>query len=148
MRKKPERETSQSVELGFGSFQSRNAKFEATGAFEGSNAGGDANLYRVTAAYQNNEGYRGYGNKNIEFLPSFVFRTGKDQTTSFELRHIDSTIHNDSVGMPFRNRQILDVPQEFRYYTPFAHTESKIDRINLKHVARLNTEWALQANVS
>ncbi len=146
--KKAERESSQSVELGIASFQGRNAKFEATGSLATSANESSANLYRVTAAYQNADGYRGYGSRSTEVIPHLVFQTGVGQSMSVELRHLDSTVHNDSVGMPFRNRQILDVPQEFRFYTPFARSATRIDRVNLKHSAQLDREWTLESVVS
>lgn len=140
--KKPSSQAAQNLEFGVGSFNARRAKWDATGpASENLN-------YRLIASYADTDGYRGYGNKTIEILPSFTLRSEGGQLTSLEIRHFDSTIHNDSVGIPFRNRQILDVPQENRYYTPFSESVSKIDRVTLKHEMNLSADWALRAAYS
>ena len=148
--KKPENQAAQSVDFGLGSFNERHLKLDLTGPLASGSSSDQTSSsapikYRLISSYLDTDGYRGYGNKTIELLPSFVFASGAGQVTSLDFRHLDSTIHNDSVGMPFRNHMILDVPQENRYYTPFSQSVSKIDSVSLKHVAQINEEWTLRA---
>lgn len=140
--KKPEATAAHSVEVGGGSFNARRVKFDSTGAID------DSAQYRLIAAYSNTDGYRGYGNKTTEILPSFSVKFDRDQTTNITIRHIDSLIHNDSVGMIFRNHQIVNVPQTNRYYTPFSEGGNKIDQVSVKHEINLNSEWLLRADLS
>lgn len=143
----------QNVEFGVGSFQERHLKFDATGNFESqgvdeARSQSASPLYRLAMAYQDTAGYRGFGNRSVEFVPSIVLNVDARQMTALEFRHLDSHIQNDSVGIPFRNGQILNVPPEFRYYTPFSSSVSKIDRLTLKHRTQINEAWQVQANLA
>lgn len=140
--KKPEMAQSQSVEAGTGSFSARHGKFDLTGPLDGAVA------YRLIGAYAKTDGYRGYGNKTIELLPTFTIKHGRDHNTTVELRHFDATVYNDSVGIPLRNHAILDVPQENRYYTPFSQSTTKIDRVSIGHEAALADAWSVRANLA
>ncbi|TXI89949.1 MAG: TonB-dependent receptor [Burkholderiaceae bacterium] len=146
--KKPEREASQNFEIGYGSFESRQAKYEATGAFATNRDVLPTVLYRFTAASQNTQGYRGFGQRSSELIPSLTFQFGAGHTTNFEIRHLESTIDNDGVGIPFRNGKVLPVPQEHRYSTPFTTSTTDIDRASLKHQFIVDPQWRLQANLS
>ena len=148
--KKPEHQASQSLDFGVGSFQERHAKLDLTEPLATDSQSRIPSAivpvsYRFIVSQFDTEGYRGYGNKTLEVLPSLAIRSSADQLTTLELRHLDSTIHNDSVGIPFRNRLVLDVPQETRYYTPFSQSVSKIDRFTLRHTMQLSEEWNLRA---
>lgn len=143
--KKPEAKQAQSIEVGFGSFNAKHIKFDTTGPIS---ANDGSIKQRLIASYSNTDGYRGFGNKTIEVLPSLSFNMGKGSVTALEIRHLDSTIHNDSVGMPFRNGMILDVPQANRYYTPFSKSTNKLDRVSLSHEMKLSDEWSLRANAA
>lgn len=140
--RKPEMAQSQSIEAGIGSFSARHGKLDLTGPLAGAAA------YRLIGAYSRADGYRGFGNKTIELLPTLSFKHSRDQITTVELRHFDSTIYNDSVGIPLRNHAILDVPQENRYYTPFSQGANKIDRVSIGHEAALADEWSVRANMA
>lgn len=151
--KRVEPVAAQTFEFGFGSFQERHLKFDATGSLDSassSNLGSQdtSGLYRLALESQDTEGYRGFGNRTLEFTPTFILNSGARQITSLQFRHLDSKIHNDSVGMPFRNGKILDVPQEFRYYTPFAESVSKIDRLTFKHRHQFSEELGLHLSVA
>jgi iron complex outermembrane receptor protein len=138
--KRPSATAANTLELGAGSFNAYHGKIDLTGPIDS-----DIN-YRLIGSYANTDGYRGYGNKTIEVLPSFTIRSGSDQLTTIDIRHFDSTIHNDSVGIPFRNHEIINVPQENRYYTPFSESVSEINRVMVKHDMILNADWSLRAN--
>lgn len=140
--KKPEAIKTNTVEISAGSFQSRHIKFDVTGPMHSS-----AN-YRFIAAKTKTDGYRGFGNKTIEILPSFNFQINRDHNLNLDIRHFDSTIYNDSVGLPFRNRQLIDVPRETRFYTPFSIGKNKIARINLVDDVRLDEHWRMRGSIS
>ncbi len=138
--KRPSAVAANTLELGAGSFNAYQGKIDLTGPIDR-----DIN-YRLIGAYAKTDGYRGYGNKTVEVLPSFTIRSGSDQLTTIDIRHFESTINNDSVGIPFRNHQILDVPQANRYSTPFSESVSEINRISIKHEMNLSSEWLLRGN--
>lgn len=140
--KKPESVAAQNVEAGLGSFNSVHFKWDATGAMSES-----AN-YRFITAWTKSDGYRGFGNHTMEVLPSFRFDIDRRQHINVNLRHMDSRIDNDSVGMVFRQHAILDVPQSTRFYTPFTESTTLLDQINVKHVIQLSEAWAVRSDFS
>lgn len=136
--KRPSSTASNVLELGAGSFNAHHGKIDLTGPI-------DQDIdYRLIGSFANTDGYRNFGNKTVEVLPSFVIRSSNDQVTTIDIRHFQSTIQNDAVGIPFKNRQVLNVPQENRYNTPFSESVSEINRFSVKHDMNLSAEWLLR----
>lgn len=144
--KAPEQQSRRELDVSVGSFKARQVKLDLTGSI------GDeinqAAQYRFITSYLNKDGYRGFGNKTIEVLPSVRFKLDKNHTSMLSLRHYDATIQNDSVGMIFRNHQIINMPQETRFYTPFTESGSRIDALSLKHEMQLGPDYLLRADFS
>ena len=138
--KKPASTPAHLLELGAGSFNAHRAKVDLTGPIDK-----DIN-YRLIGSFSNIDGDRGDGNKTIEVLPSFTIRSDNDQMTTIDIRHFDSKIQNDSVGIPFQNQRLINQSQKHRYYTPFSESLSELNSFAVKHEMKLDADWALRAN--
>lgn len=148
--KAPDLHTSRELDISLGSFHARQLKLDLTGSLseEDSQAQHANAQYRFITSYLNKDGYRGFGNKTIEVLPSVRFKYDQHHTSTLSFRHYDSTILNDSVGMVFRKHQIIDMPQETRFYTPFTESTSRIDALSFKHEWQMRPDYLLRADFS
>lgn len=144
--KAPDPHSSRELDLSLGSFHARQLKLDLTGPV--GDEDNQSAQYRFITSYLNKDGYRGFGNKTIELLPSFRFKLDKDHSSLLSFRHYDSTILNDSVGMIFRNHQIINMPQETRFYTPFTESTSRIDALSFKHEMQVRPDYLVRADFS
>jgi iron complex outermembrane receptor protein len=89
---------------------------------------GDNVRTRISAAYGTKEGYRGVKNRTIEVLPSVSYLASSDHVISASVDYRNIEQDADTYGIQFQGTNVLDVPLETRYYTPFGSTEQTILR--------------------
>lgn len=114
-----------------GSFDTYGATLDASGGLFGLATRGIVN-------YEKSAGFRGLSREIVEVLPSASIElSGKSRLlVDFDHRHFD--IVPDNYGLIFDfNRQIVDVPVETGYFSPFNSSEQDIDRLTVAH------EWQL-----
>lgn len=135
--KKPQQAFNLSVGTTFGSFDTKNAWVDVTGALSENVAG------RLIVDAEHTEGYRGLGREILEFQPSLTFQIAEDKLLTLDIDHREIKVTPDNYGILFDNRgKIAAVSDETRYYSPFNRTEQDIDRVRLTH------DWALSDALS
>ncbi len=103
---------------------------------------------RLSAAYANKEGFRGVGNTTLDILPMFVYSPSDEHTLTLNLEYRKIDQEADSYGTPFRGTELLDVPREFDYHTPFSNTTQKILRGSLAHLWRVGEPTTVRTYVT
>jgi iron complex outermembrane receptor protein len=136
---KPHFEPAYRAELLAGSWGTKGAMADATGALS------DSLAYRVLADGVTTDGYRGFEGKTVEFLPSLLWRISAAQQllVKAEYRKVDQ--QPEAAGIPFhvssnaafRDLHVLDVPLETRYASPLVNSRNEIKRMSLSH------QWAV-----
>lgn len=107
---------------------------------------GDRLAFRVDAAYDNTDGFRGLGQKTVEILPNLRWRPadGHTVTLDFDYRDIDKAA--DPYGTPFQGTVLLPVSRENRYYTPFGDTSQQVYRYAAGYAYKPGDLFELRVN--
>lgn len=135
--KKPQAKTNLEVGTTFGSFGTRNAYIDLTGALT------DGIYGRLIADTEKTNGYRGLDREIQEISPSVLFNYASDKSLLVDIDARDIKITPDNYGILFdANGKIADVSQKTRYYSPMNRTEQHVNRIGLTH------DWAISDALS
>ncbi len=148
VRKRAQETPAGSVKQTFGSFGASRTAVDLTGPLTNDKK----LLYRFNGAFQYSDGYRGLKNETLEILPSLTWKPNDFNTVNidFDYRHIE--VVADSFGIPFIGTQkyktgvsavgtqLIDVPRDTRYYSPFATNVQDVYRGAIKH------EWQASDN--
>jgi iron complex outermembrane receptor protein len=115
--KRPQETQAGSVKQTFGSFSNSQTTVDVTGAVTNDKK----LLYRFNGSFQQKDGYRGLRNELLEIIPKFTWKPNDTNTINldFDYRHIE--VLADTYGIPFIGRELIKVPRDTRYYTPFAN---------------------------
>lgn len=128
--KAPQASPAYEFEQSAGSFETYQTAFDLTGP-----VGSDGLLYRFDGGYYTTGGFRGLERESVEALPSVVWKPTDAHTVRVDFDYRDLEVVSDTYGIPFRGtsnfqpNELLNVPREFRYYTPFSSTDQEIFRL-------------------
>lgn len=135
--KKPQSTPAAAVNFTTGSYGAYGGNVDFTGSLDRNNS----LLYRFNGAYNTLDGFKGLGNSNIEILPKLTWKPNEFNTVNFSFDYRRITVDPDSFGIPFRGTELLNVPRETRFYTPFAFSTQEIYRGATTH------EWQVNPNL-
>jgi iron complex outermembrane receptor protein len=126
---RPSDTTAAGISEEYGSFNTTTTNAYATGKT------GVANLdYRIDGEYQSSDGFRGQASQNAEIVGALSFRPEHhDIELRADIEHLQNT--PDATGIPFSPPNgvgpPLNVPDDKRYYTPYAFADQDIARVFL-----------------
>lgn len=137
--KQPTQRLTAGVEQTFGSFGRMKTQAEVSGpAAKGW-------LWRLDAAHDEADGFRGVGNKTVEVLPHATWRSGAHGLDlDFDFRDLDRQA--DPYGIPYRGTELLNVSREATYYTPFGNTKQTVFRSAIGYAYRPEEAFELRLN--
>jgi iron complex outermembrane receptor protein len=105
-------------------------------------------LYRFNGAYYHTDGFRDQANTTVEILPKLAWKPDVDHTLTLDFDYRSIKIVPDSYGIQFRGRDLLDVPRDTKYFTPFNHVDQDVFRVALRYEGRLTDALAVRTNLS
>ena len=81
-------------------------------------------------------------------LPRFTFLVSDRSALFLDLGYQSIDVQSDTYGIPFRGGELLDVPRENTYYTPFGNTEQEISRAGVRSETVISSAFSLRASMS
>lgn len=115
---------------------------DITGPFSAEWAG------RLIANDYHTDGFRGLAADVRELVSKVEYRPNGAQRVSFGWDHRENRNVVDNYGILFNTqRQLLDVPRDTRYYSPFNKVEQDIDRLSVVHEMTLSPVASLRSAV-
>ena len=141
--KKPQATPEYSAKLNFGSFGTYGGSVGLTGALNDDKT----LLYRFDGSYSKTDGYRGLASNSIEILPKITWTPNEFNTINFSFDYRKIDLVADSYGIPFRGTEILKVPLDTRYYSPFGNTKQNVYRAAINHEWQVNPDLVLRNNL-
>lgn len=140
--KKPQSTPAASVNFTTGSYGAYGGTVDFTGPLDRNNS----LLYRFNGGYNTLDGFKGLGNSNIEILPKLTWKPNEFNTINFSFDYRRINVDPDSFGIPFRGTELLNVPRETRFYTPFAFSTQEIYRGATSHEWQVNPDLLVRNN--
>lgn len=141
--KKPQNTAAYAINLTTGSFGAYGGNVDLTGPLNEDKT----LLYRFNGSYSKTDGYRGLANKSLEFLPKVTWKPNEFNTINFSFDYRQVDVIADTYGIPFRGTELLNVPKETRYYTPFANNTQSIYRGAINHEWQANPDLVIKNNL-
>ncbi len=154
--RKPRFEPAYVFQVSGGSFGYKAGMFDATGA------AGDSGAYRIIADATKSDGFRNLASQSRELLPSFNWRINSDQELLVQAEYRRMEQKPDSVGIPFHVSSVKDaggnfpfldpnllaVPRETSYVTPFANSVNEMFRGTVTHTWTPSAGFTLRSVLS
>lgn len=129
--KRPERERSERLTVGFGSFETQRLTLDVTGPLSPRVA------YRVTAGFDDTAGYRDFNESERLILnPSFAYELGEDTRWLVESQIFRVRYRPDPGGVPTVNGDPFALPRERSYVepnTPLTRFDGALLRSEVSH---------------
>ncbi len=141
--KKPQSTPAYSVNLTTGSFGAYGGNVDLTGPLNEDKT----LLYRFNGSYSKLDGYRGVANTIVEFLPKITWKPNEFNTINFSFDYRKADVITDSQGIPFRGVNILNVPRDTRYYSPFSNSVQSIYRGAINYEWQVNPDFLVRNNL-
>ena len=126
-----------------GSFGTRTTSVGLTGPLGTMRA-----LYRLDAAFATSDGDRDLDTRSLDVLPRFTFLVSDRSALFLDLGYQSIDVQSDTYGIPFRGGELLDVPRDNTYYTPFGNTEQEIVRAGVRNETMISDALSLRVNAS
>lgn len=135
--KQPQRRFGAELATTLGSFGTVQASADITGPLSSNVAA------RLIVNTEKTDGWRDLSREINEVLPSLTWWVNDNSTFTIDYDHRELKVKPDNYGLPFNiNRQIVPVPLEAKYYSPFNYSDQTIDRLTLGH------EWQFSSDLS
>ncbi|MCC3434000.1 MAG: TonB-dependent siderophore receptor [Oscillatoriales cyanobacterium] len=102
-------------------------------------------LYRLNAAYQTSDSYRGFtqDNQRLSIAPTLAWRIGDRADLTVSLEYIDDKRAADN-GLPVIGRRVVDVPRDRVSSDPDDAIETQDFNVGYKFEYRFSDNWKLR----
>lgn len=137
--KQPQRRFGAELATTMGSFGTVQASADITGPLSKNVAA------RLIINTEKTDGWRDLSREINEVLPSLTWWVNDNSTFTIDYDHRELKVKPDNYGLPFNiNRQIVPVPLESQYYSPFNFSDQTIDRLTLGHEWQFSSDLLLR----
>ncbi|RZL03687.1 MAG: TonB-dependent receptor [Rubrivivax sp.] len=137
--KQPQRRFGAELSTTMGSFGTVQGTADITGPLSSNVAA------RLIVNTEKTDGWRDLSREINEVLPSLTWWVNDSSTVTIDYDHRELKVKPDNYGLPFNiNRQIVPVPLESKYYSPFNYSDQTIDRLTLGHEWQFSSDLLLR----
>lgn len=137
--KLPRRNWGTELSTTVGSFGTLNGSADITGALSSTLAG------RIIVNTEKTDGWRDLSRNIKEILPTLTWWVNESSTLSVDYDHRELKVTPDNYGLPFDvHSNIVSVPSQTKYYSPFNYSDQTIDRVTVSHEWLPSTDLAVR----